>query len=192
MNPMKQFKDLKKKELEELFVKVDAELNRLGKAFEITVIGGAAVVILDIIPRATRDIDLANSRDAIEFRDLFEDLEVEIQVVSIYSTVDFVDPSDSIVVFKGTRLKVRAAIPDNLIKMKLERFVDRDENDILAIIEHEKMNYSHFKNLVSEGLAYLVAGQPTGYVLSALNIVQRAFPEELDDFESTFKQHMPR
>lgn len=192
MNPIKQFKELKKKELEELFVRVDAELNKLGKAFEITVIGGAAVVILDIIPRATRDIDLANSRDAIEFRDLFENLEVKIQVVSIYTTVEFVDPSDSTIVFEGTNLKVRAAIPDNLIKMKLERFIDRDEDDVLAIIEYEKINYSHFKNLVSEGLDYLVAGQPINYVLSALNIVERAFPEELDDFRNTFKQHIPR
>ena len=104
---------------------------------------------------------------------------------SVTSTVD-INRSKKELVFDGKSLKVFAINPLDLIKMKLERFYKQDPEDIYNIIENMSLKYEDFKKLALEGYSDFV-GRKEDYFLSAQIVVEKVYPQHLENFLSSKK-----
>ncbi len=182
-------KELYKPEIADFFDAAESKLTKLKRKMEITIIGGAALVYQEYIQRSTHDIDLALARNAADFEKLFSDLGIEVNVRQVYTTVDLTGDDDTVKVYGGNSLTVYSANAEALIKMKLERFRDTDESDIIAVITIEDISYDRFKALVSEGLKDYIFNK-TMYAISGAVIVERVYPDRANDFHAAFSRYL--
>jgi hypothetical protein len=179
-------KELTKKELHHFFKWFDEELKEKKDYANYTILGGAALVLLEIIDRSTADIDIVVEKvnpDLIN--EAAEKFGIEIDRVTQCTTVDFNDcPTEPI--FIGDFLKIFSIQPRDFLKSKIERFEKQDPQDINALLKVLKLSYSEFKTLFSEMLQYFV-GNEDRLKMKARTIVERNFSEDTKDFYNTFR-----
>ncbi len=168
------------KDLLDLFSKIDSILHASHKKLHITTLGGASIILQGFRERATRDIDIANNKDATSFQDICNQLGVPVDIITIASTVDF-DQASKVPIFNGQSLLIDSVTASDLIKLKLERFRKQDPEDIYAIIEKIKLPYQRFKLLVKDMIPDFV-GNPRELQLSATIVVERIYPNQREDF----------
>jgi len=128
--------------------KIDGQLT---KRMEVIIMGGASLLVLDIIDRGTTDIDVAPRFDAKSFQKAAAKLKVPVDIVSICMTVDF-DSQDFLTIFSGKYLHVNSLKEHDLIKSKLERYRKQDPTDIDKIIQKIKLSFDDFCTLASEAM----------------------------------------
>ncbi len=164
---------------------LDAELAKKGEAISVTAIGGVAIVLQGFIDRSTNDLDLAPISDALRLLRACERLGIDAQIVTQSSTVDF-NVIEKIPLFKGKALEFLGVKGEDLIRLKLERFQKHDPEDIYAIIQKEKFPYERFAELVDEGRVDYI-GRVEEYLISAHLVVERMYPDKLEDFSRRFR-----
>ncbi len=172
-----------KKEALALFEKIDEELFKISQKARVTVVGGLAIILQGHRDRVTLDIDIAPTADASLFIKICKKFQVPVDIVSISSTVDLVH-AKKINQYRGKSLTVDSVGAEDLIKLKLERFYKQDPEDIFAIIDRTALPYEKFKTLVQEMLPDYI-GNPRSVILSAQEVVERKYPNHLNDFEKT-------
>lgn len=177
--------DLTLPQLETIFRDLDAHFASEKKKIEVLTLGGVAIILQGFRDRSTYDIDLANVGDAVVFAKTCQDFELEVQIVSLASTVDFNDV-ERLCLFEGECLKVFSVTPKDLIKLKLERFFKQDPEDIYAIVEKTRLSFEEFLELVREGLSYFV-GRPEEYQFNAQVVVEQMYPDKISSFKSAIK-----
>ena len=176
--------ELSQKDLHDLFQSIDRELARRRRpALRITILGGASIILLGFRERATRDIDIAPTADAHLFQKLCRPRGIPVDIVTVCSTVDLHHCATT-PVFKGKLLAMHSVTIEDLLKLKLERFRKHDPEDIYAILQRTGLPFNQFKAAVKEMLLDFV-GNPRELALSACLVVERIYPEHLDDFEKT-------
>lgn len=182
----KTIKELTKKDLDEFFVRFEAELDQKKTVASYIILGGAALVLLEFIQRSTEDLDIAKS---IGDRELIvkaaEKFGIEIDWVTQCTTVDF-DECPKELVYSGTWLKVSSIGPRDLLKSKLERFEKQDPQDINAILDKLPLGYEEFKKIFSEMLQDFVGNQDQ-LKMKARTVVERKFQDNAKDFYRNFK-----
>lgn len=164
-----------------IFSEVDARLRNDGRTLRITALGGVSLILLGIRERATWDIDVAASKDAVAFQKICAEYGIDVDLVSVASTVDFVH-APTVRLFEGRALRVDSVTPEDLLKLKLERFRKQDPEDIYAIIEKLSLSYERYQSLVQEMLPDFI-GNPRELLLSALIVAEQVYPGHRDDFE---------
>ncbi|EKD42557.1 MAG: hypothetical protein ACD_73C00107G0002 [uncultured bacterium] len=183
-------KQFTKKDFLNFFVSLDLELNKKNKKLELTILGGAALILLDLKDRATHDIDIAPHPLGKVIEKILRDLEkkkgVPIQPVTVTSTVDFKN-CEKKEVYKGLALRVESISLEDLIKSKLERFQKQDPEDIYTIIEKINFSYESFKNLVKEMFGDFV-GAPIRLAMQASTVVEQIYPDRVLEFQNEVKK----
>ncbi|MFH1830926.1 MAG: DUF6036 family nucleotidyltransferase [Pseudomonadota bacterium] len=169
-------------ELLRIFTQIDKQLCSEKRTMQITVLGGASIILLGLRDRATLDIDIANVDDAAEFQKLCRKKSIPVDIITVSSTVDF-DYAETVTVFNGKALVVSSVTPMDLIRLKLERFRKQDADDIEAIIAKTSLPYENFKQIVEDMLLYYI-GNPREVLLSALIIAERLYPKDASDFKT--------
>ncbi|MDP2600214.1 MAG: DUF6036 family nucleotidyltransferase [Deltaproteobacteria bacterium] len=166
-----------------LLQKLDAALAEKSQKAKIVVLGGLAIIAQGFRERATLDIDIAQNRDAAIFIKICNQFAIPVDVITVSSTVDLHHaPTKNI--FSGKCLTLEAITAPDLIKLKLERFYKQDPDDIYAMIQKIRMTYDGFKKLFIDMLPDFI-GNPRGLILSAQLVVERMFPEKIEDFKKT-------
>lgn len=176
------FKASKKRDLLEIFEKIDARLKERKQQLEVTLVGGASLILLGVRERVTIDIDIANRAGADLFCELCKEREIPVDRVTVASTVDLIH-CPTIEIFKGSSLAILSVTPNDLIKLKLERFRKQDPEDIYSIIEHYSISFETFKNLVLDMLLDFI-GNVRELALSAQIVVEQVYPQHLAEFKS--------
>lgn len=175
--PQKINRPLTKKDLMDVFYQMDQELLRQqAKPIKALIVGGCAMIMLNLIERSTYDIDLAPVMDAMTFRELAHQFGFIADIVTVSTTVDFNDFAP-IQVFKGPCLMIEAVPPEFLMKMKLERFRKQDPQDIDAIIKKQQLDYQTYKSMVVEAAKDFV-GNPRPFALSILQVAENHYTSE--------------
>lgn len=174
------FRPLTKQDALRIFAAIDRVFAKKRQRLNVTILGGLAIILQDFRTRSTMDVDIAPTRDAETFVAACRTLGVPVDVVTIASTVDLVH-APTVAVYTGEALTVAAIEARDLIKLKLERFYKQDPEDVFAIIAHIRLAYSHFADIVRDMLIDFI-GNPRGVVLSAQEVVERMYPEHLDEF----------
>lgn len=105
---------------------------------------------------------------------------ITVDIVAIVSTVDFPN-APKVILFEGRGLTVDSVTPQDLIKLKLERFRKQDPEDIYAIIQKTALSYEDYKALVKNMLPDFI-GNGRELLLSAKLVVERMYPEQISDF----------
>ncbi|OGQ37791.1 MAG: hypothetical protein A2W61_02285 [Deltaproteobacteria bacterium RIFCSPLOWO2_01_44_7] len=183
---MKQkIKETHKKDIPELFQKIETGLAKKNKKLEIIVLGGLAILLQDFRDRVTFDIDIAANKDAKTFATICYKLGIDVDIITVASTVDIVH-AETIKQYSGKFLTVNSIMPEDLIKLKLERFYKQDPEDIYAIIEKTNLSYENFKRLVQEMLPNFI-GNPQILILSAQEVVERKYLQYIKDFQENVK-----
>jgi len=178
-------KELTKVEALQLFQTIDKELEKIGEKVQITVLGGLAIILQEFRKRSTFDIDIAPTPYSKPFEEICKKLKIPLDIVTLASTVDL-ETAKRTNQFSGKYLVVEAITATDLIKLKLERFRKQDPEDIFAIIDKTVLPYPAFKTLVQEMLLDFI-GNPKGLLLSAQEVVERKYPQSLDDFVGSVK-----
>lgn len=179
------FKAAGKSDLLKVFEKVDSHLKKKGKRLKVKVLGGASILLLGMRNRATADIDIAGTSDAAEFRKICANLDVEVDIITVASTVDL-NFCETVGVFAGEFLTVDSVTPTDLVKLKLERFYKQDPEDIYAIIRRENMPFEEFASLAADAVKDYI-GNERELILSATIVVEQMWPERAGEFESKHK-----
>ena len=161
---------------------LDQYFSKQDESVEALVIGGVAIVLQNFQSRSTNDLDLAPVSGADRLLKACEKLNIPAQFVSLTSTVDF-NAVEKIVLYEGKSLTLYSVSPTDLIRLKLERFRKHDPEDIYAIIKKKQMVFENFETLACEGATNFV-GRTNEYILSAQIVVERMYPNHLDDFKS--------
>ncbi len=183
--PKKKIKELTKKELLAFFTWFDRRLSARDLHASYIILGGAALVLLDIITRSTVDLDLPAQEMAHLIDEAGREFGIEIDIVTQCTTVDFAQcPKKQ--VFEGESLKIFSIQAPDLLKSKLERFQKQDSQDINAIILHCKLSYAEFKEIFSEMIKFWV-GHPDRLKMHARTVVERNYPDDIDNFYAAFK-----
>lgn len=165
---------------EELIVLLQQLDEKLTHPQKIIILGGASILLLGFRQRATRDIDVAPEGDAKKFQNLCDSLNIDVDIITMSSTVDFQNVH-RIPVFSGKNLMVESVTGADLIKLKLERFRKHDPEDIYAIIEKMKLPFENFFSLVREMIPDFI-GDTKILVLSAQIVVERMYPGRETEF----------
>jgi hypothetical protein len=143
------FREIRRAELTAVFENVSLRLEQLGKRCEVVLLGGCAILALNIRDRATRDIDIFPSPEAKLFKTLCGKESVEVDIVTLCSTVDPAE-SPKQTVFAGDALTVNALHPIELLKTKIERYYKQDPEDIDAILNATEFSVKAFEKLAKE------------------------------------------
>jgi|SRR3989338_2276243 len=177
-------KAITKKGALDLFEKIDKELSREKRAIRVTLLGGLAVVLNHFRERSTMDVDIAPTKDMEVFVKVCQKLKIPVDVITVTSTVDLnnVETANH---FSGVHLIVDSILGRDLIKLKLERFLKQDPEDIFAIIDKMGLSYTDFRTLVKEMMVDFV-GDSRNILLSALEVVERKYTGDLKVFEKEF------
>lgn len=133
---------------------------------EVVLLGAGALLMLNIRQRATMDIDIANVKDAVHFLGAAKKLGVQVDIVTVPTTVDF-NHCPTRPVFEGQYLRVFSVTEGDLIKLKLERYRKQDPEDIDEIIRKTGFTYGAYRQIVSEALQNFVGNRKV-FILSAL------------------------
>lgn len=180
MNPTKGFREMKKEDLLIALEQIDVALSKAHTPCEVTLVGGAAIVLQNFRERATHDLDIAATKDASTFVACCQKVGLPVDVISMASTVDFQE-APKVTLSRGKALTVHAVTARDLVKLKLERFYKQDPEDIYAIIEKTSLAYEDFKSLVKEMTSYFV-GDQRKLILSAGVVVETKFPTFAESF----------
>lgn len=84
-------------------------------------------------------------------------------------------------VFSGKNLTIDSVVPEDLLKLKLERFYKQDPEDIYAIIKHEAMSFEEFSSIVKDMLPDYI-GNVRQLVISAQIVAEQIWPDRADEF----------
>jgi hypothetical protein len=168
-------------DLLEIFSEIDEALQKKRAKQSITVIGGVSIILLGLRDRSTLDIDIANVGDAAAFRKICSGHGIQVDIVTVVSTVDFAH-APKVMVYEGKALTVDSITAEDIIKLKLERFRKQDPEDIYSIIEKISLPYERFKSIAQDMLPDFI-GNPRELLLSALIVVERMYAEKQDDFK---------
>jgi uncharacterized nucleotidyltransferase DUF6036 len=183
--PKRKIKELTKKELLHFFTWFDSRLSARDLSASYIILGGAALVLLDIIARSTVDLDLPAQEMSQLINEAGNEFGIEIDIVTQCTTVDFTECPKKMV-FAGDALKIFSIQTPDLLKSKLERFQKQDPQDINAIILHDKLSYTKFKQIFSEMTKFWV-GHPDRLKMHARTVVEWNYPNDIADFYSAFK-----
>lgn len=183
MKKQKKFISIDQSSLPGLYHKMETILAEKKQTIKIVVIGGLAIIAQGFRERATLDIDIAQNRDADLFIQICDRLSIPVDVITVSSTVDL-NRAPTKNIFFGKYLILEAITAPDLIKLKLERFYKQDPDDIYAIIQKTRMHYDAFKLLILDMLPDFI-GNPRGLILSAQLVVERIFPESVEDFKKS-------
>jgi len=159
-----------------IFQRIESQLKKEGQHLHITVVGGVAIILLGLRDRATLDIDIAPTTDATLFQKVCGQLGIPVDIITIASTVDLVHVSGNNF-YEGPFLTVDVVAPEDLIKMKLERFYKQDPEDIYAIIDQLDLPYESFERIARDMLIDFV-GDPRALLLSIKQVVEVKYPPE--------------
>ena len=121
-------KKIERDDLLKNFQKVDTFLNKQNQKLRIIAIGGVSIILQGFRDRATLDIDIVNNQDAVRFQKICFKLGMDVDIITVASTVDFQN-APTIILFQGKRLTVDSVTPQDLVKLKLERFRKQDPED---------------------------------------------------------------
>ncbi|OGQ04712.1 MAG: hypothetical protein A2W61_05960 [Deltaproteobacteria bacterium RIFCSPLOWO2_01_44_7] len=168
-----------------LLPKIDHELAKQNKQIQVTLLGGVALLLQNFITRSTNDIDVFPNKDADYFEKVCRKLKIPVQIVALTSTVDSQNAS-VVNNYRGRFLTIDSIPAEDLIRSKLERFLKHDPDDIYAVIDHVQLPYEKFKAIVQEMLSYFI-GNPRSLILSSQIVVERKYPQHLEDFKKTVK-----
>lgn len=174
------FKAAGRPDILKVFEDVDSRLKKKSKKLKVKVLGGASILLLGMRNRATADIDIAGTKDAAEFRKICAKTGVEVDIITIASTVDL-NYCEAVNVFAGEFLTVDSVTAKDLIKLKLERFYKQDPEDIYAIIRHENMSFEDFAALAADAVKDYI-GNERELILSATIVVEQVWPEKAKAF----------
>ena len=174
------FKPSKMADVVSIFEKLDKELQSISKKLKIKTLGGASILLLGMRERVTADIDIAATDDAGEFQKMCAKMGIEVDIITIASTVDPTH-SPSVKVFQGNSLTVESVTPKDLLKLKLERFYKQDPEDIYAIIEHEALSFEEFRSIIKDMLIDYI-GNLQQLKISAQIVVEQIWPENIAEF----------
>jgi hypothetical protein len=175
-------KMLTKLQLMHLLENIDTDLSGQETSLEVTILGGASIILMGIRERATADIDIVAGTHTAEFELSCRRHGITVDVVTIASTVDL-HHCPTVTVFRGKHLEVKSVTATDLIKLKLERFRKQDPEDIYAIIQHEQMTYESFRDIVLDMLTDFI-GNPRELTLSTRIVVEQIFPKYTKAFEN--------
>lgn len=176
------FKPSKMADVVDAFKTLDDALSKRSRKMRIKVLGGVSILLLGMRDRVTADIDIAATGDAVEFQKICSKMGIEVDIVTIASTVDL-GHCPVVNVFKGKSLIIDSVVPADLLKLKLERFYKQDPEDIYAIIEHEAMSFEEFSAIVKDMLPDYI-GNTRQLVISAQIVVEQLWPERIDEFKA--------
>ena len=182
MSKHRNFAATSRENLLELFKKIDYHLTLEGQALAVTTLGGVSILLQGFRERATVDIDIANTQDASLFQKICSELNIPVDIITIASTVDL-NHCHTLTLFEGESLTVASVTPEDLIKLKLERFRKHDPEDIYAIIRKKQLSYETFKILVNEMLPDYI-GNPHELILSARLVAERMYLDIKNPFQS--------
>lgn len=167
-----------REELRACFTQIDTQCDA---PLSVTILGGAAIVLLGFRDRATIDIDIAATVQAQRFQHLGRALSIPVDIITVSSTVDLLH-CPTTTVFQGTYLHVAAVTALDLIKLKLERFQKHDAEDIYAIIIAIALSFEQFAAIATDmRIDYL--GNPRTLALSICLVTERMYPEHLAAME---------
>lgn len=178
------FEPVDREGIKNLFIRIDNELKNLQKKVTITLLGGVAIIMQGIRDRATLDFDVAPTKDALLFKKICENINIQVDIVTVASTVDIVHAEASII-YQGKYLVARVILPKDLLRLKLERFFKQDPEDIYAIINYLSLPYEAFKEIILDILPDYIGNART-LLLSALQVVQVKYHSHEKEFESEF------
>ncbi|HEX5033503.1 MAG TPA: hypothetical protein VFW62_03400, partial [bacterium] len=91
--------------------------------------------------------------------------------------------------FSGKALTLYGVGPEDLIRLKLERFRKHDPEDIYAIITAIDFPYEKFVDLVDDAKSYFI-GRVEEYLTSAQLVVERMYPEKLSGFSHRYSRFL--
>ena len=189
MKRTKAFQASERAELLAIFEEIDAGLAARRKMLEVTLVGGASLILLGVRERATMDIDIADRVGAELFCKLCEQRGIPVDRITVASTVDLLH-CPTIPIFQGAWLTVQSVTTKDLIKLKLERFRKQDPEDIYAIIEHEALSFKSFRDLVFDMIPDFI-GNVRELILSAQIVVEQLYAEHLDAFKEAVRKKAP-
>jgi len=182
------FRASEKHEFLDIFKEFDVKLEAKRQRLEVTVVGGASLILLGVRERVTIDIDIANRGGADLFCELCKEREIPVDRITVASTVDLIH-CPTIEVFKGYSLTVLSVTPNDLIKLKLERFRKQDPEDIYAIIGHYSVSFDAFLHLVLEMLPDFI-GNVREVALSAQIVVEQVYPQHIAEFKAAMEKRL--
>jgi hypothetical protein len=186
MKKHRKLEPIKREDILRIFSEVDAQLVKKKKSIKVKVIGGVPLILQNIRERATMDIDIAPGKDAVAFQTICSHLDIPVDIITISSTVDLQN-APGVSLFKGKALEVNSVTPEDLIKLKLERFRKQDPEDIYAIIEKSNISYKQFREIV-RGMRLDFIGNLRELLISAMIVVETMYPENKTDFEMLVKE----
>lgn len=178
-------KEWNKETIQKILRDLDRYFAQKKTKVETVVIGGVAVVLQDFQNRATNDIDIAPVADVKKFLNACRALGIDAQCITLSTTVDFT-AIERIPLFRGKALTVFSVTPEDLIRLKLERFRKQDPEDIYAIIQKVSLPYNRFVYLVKEGVSDFVGRRET-YLLSAQVVAETMYPDKAEAFKKQLK-----
>ena len=179
-------KELSREDLIQFFRNLDLELTRRKKHLNCTLLGGAAIILLNFKDRSTRDIDVPSSQDELDF--LIQSgikYGIEVQPIAITTTVNFLE-CEKQKVFFGKYLEVQTISAQDLIKSKLERYQKQDLDDIDTIIKKINLSFEGFAKLFGEMLQDFV-GSTDRLTMQARNVVEYNYPDRVEWFYRSFR-----
>lgn len=148
--------------MKEQIIEFDKFLASNGLKFEAVVIGGAALSVMDIIARKTRDVDLIDPEIPLEIKDAsinFANQSSELDPnwlnngpISIIKSLPRNWRDSLIEIYKGEALVLKTLSRSNLLKTKLFAYCDRqlDEGDCIALSPTEKELVESVKWIVEQ------------------------------------------
>jgi hypothetical protein len=180
----KKLKELHKKDLKDFFDSFEEKLQNEKQNLTYVNLGGAALVLLEVIPRSTTDIDIVRG-DLDKLVSAGSEFGITIQKITQCTTVDF-DECSKLVVYSKGFLEVFSISLEDLLKSKIERYYKQDPKDIDEIISRLHLPYKDFKKLFGE-MFLIYIGDGKRLTMNARTVVDRSYPADADDFYKSFK-----
>ncbi len=148
--------------LERLLIETDANLS---KATDLVLIGGTALVIKYLSPRATMDVDTYN-KVSKELKEAWKKAEkvvgVEVPLSQSPISVGPYSMEERFTIFKDLKLKnLKIFVPDaaDIVLMKIPRLFGKDRDDISHLIKYSKIPDSVLLKRFKEEVDHIVGDQ---------------------------------
>lgn len=172
---------VKKEDLEGLFARVDA---RIDKKIDIFVIGGAAAIVGYGIQKFTQDVDLDNSVDP-QLDEIFKSearamgFELYLSSKGVFFPPDGYRSRMKFLDFPKRNLRVYYLDKYDLAISKIDRGIQKDMDDIVAVHEKSPFELEELINIFSkEYITVAAVGDPRGKMMNLLDVISRLFGDE--------------
>lgn len=173
---------VKKEDLEGLFARVDA---RIDKKIDIFVIGGAAAIVGYGIQKFTQDVDLDNSVDP-QLDEIFKSearamgFELYLSSKGVFFPPDGYRSRMKFLDFPKRNLRVYYLDKYDLAISKIDRGIQKDMDDIVAVHEKSPFELEELINIFSkEYITVAAVGDPRGKMMNLLDVIFRLFGDEV-------------